>query len=219
MACFFILVEDWVQNADRGVSESGAAAFATALACCALDCGHSDFWNRPAQEMPSTGRKQALGRAKASIANCSNRHPDAIFLIDTATDRIVRSQDMATMLYGSTTMNLLAKKGTDLSGRNHEDTRQHIQAARRAPGEVFRIPLRLYRQKKRRNRLPVEITTRSLSAGKRCSCSSRPATSPSASGRRKPCGIADATRAGSGCDAVPHALVDVQGSNIGFLES
>jgi len=43
----------------RGVSESGAAAFAHRIGVLCLDCGHQAFWTaRRAPEMPSTGRSR-----------------------------------------------------------------------------------------------------------------------------------------------------------------
>jgi len=190
---FFILVEDWVQTRTAASLNPALLHSLTALACCALIVAIS-FWTARRTGDAIDRAEQALRESESQYRELFESSSDAIFLIDTATDRIVEANDMATMLYGYNHDELLAKKGTDLSAEP-EDTRQHIQAARRAPGEVSESRYAFIARKTEPS-FPSKSLPGLLSAGKRCSCSSRPATSPSASGRRKPCGIAR-------CDSAP----------------
>ena len=211
---FFILVEDWVQTRTAASLNPALLHSLTALACCALIVAIS-FWTARRTGDAIDRAEQALRESESQYRELFESSSDAIFLIDTATDRIVEANDMATMLYGYNHDELLAKKGTDLSAEP-EDTRQHIQAARRAPGEVFRIPLRLYR-KKDGTVFPVEITTRSFVSREKVLLlvSARDITERK---RAEETLRNSEMRLRAALDATPFpiALVDVQGSNIDF---
>jgi PAS domain S-box-containing protein len=106
-------------------------------------------------------------RAEEALRESENRYrelfessSDALFLIDTATDRIVETNDIAAVLYGYTREELRTRTATDMSAEP-EDTHQRTQEARVEPGRVFSIPLRLHR-KKDGTVFPVEITARAF---------------------------------------------------------
>ena len=109
--------------------------------------------------------EEALRESESRYRELFESSSDALFLIDTATDRIVEANDIAASLYGYSRDELRARKATDMSAEP-EDTHRRTQDARAEPGQVFRIPLRLHR-KKDGTVFPVEITARAFARRER----------------------------------------------------
>ena len=104
--------------------------------------------------------EEALRESEKRYRELFESSSDALFLIDTATDRIVETNEMASVLYGYSGEEFRALKATDMSAEA-EETHRRVQEARASPGQVFRIPLRFHR-KKDGTVFPVEMTARSF---------------------------------------------------------
>ena len=83
---------------------------------------------------------------------------DAVFLIDNETGRILQANTAATLLYGYSLEELLAKRNIDLSAEP-EVTRKVTTSSPPAPDQIVVIPLRWHR-KQDGTVFPVEITGR-----------------------------------------------------------
>jgi PAS domain S-box-containing protein len=83
---------------------------------------------------------------------------DAIFLIDNQTGKILEANRAASLLYGYSRDELLARKNTDLSAQQ-EETQRQTQDNPIIPDNMVTIPLRFHR-KKDGAEFPVEITGR-----------------------------------------------------------
>ena len=104
--------------------------------------------------------EEALRESEEQYRELFESSSDALFLVDTATDRIVETNELASVLYGYGRDEMRARKATDISAEP-EDTHRYVEEARTEPGRVFRIPLRLHR-KKDGTVFPVEICARSF---------------------------------------------------------
>jgi PAS domain S-box-containing protein len=83
---------------------------------------------------------------------------DAVFLIDNETGRILEANQAATVLYGYSGAELLAKKNTDLSAEA-EETQRITRGTPVLTERIVTIPLRFH-HKKDDTVFPVEITSR-----------------------------------------------------------
>jgi len=104
--------------------------------------------------------EDALRASEERYRELFDSSSDALFLLDTATDRILETNALASELYGYSRDEMRARKATDMSAEP-EDTHQRVQETQTLPGSVFRIPLRFHR-KKDGTVFPVEISARTF---------------------------------------------------------
>jgi PAS domain S-box-containing protein len=108
-----------------------------------------------------TERKQAeeaLRESEERYRQLFEAESDAIVLIDNETGRILEANNAASILYGYSREELLARRNVDLSAEP-EDTRQVTQTTPVIADQVIMIPLR-YHRKRDGAVFPVEITGR-----------------------------------------------------------